>query len=352
MKYTYSSLFQLPALSHQQDEDIVIFKDSHEGIEVYFTKNVDEYCHAIDTGLACGNLMLNGVFGGNRIDSFPRELKEEINRIRESRASRLSSGALLAVSITGDEDLTFNERLHRELENIRICWDAVDIDEIKERHQSFIDTIVASVSAASKPEYGAKRISSGVYFRDENGKPLYSFTAKVGSVTIIASTPITSEIVKLSHRHSQMAQNPGELKRVFQLYVQSLDLSHDKFRSYLFSWAALEIFINKIFNKYYEDEILSGISNGSSARGINSFVSRIRTVMKGKFNLQDKFILISSFLGKNQEEEIALFKRCKDLRDDISHGTEIEDTSLPVEKLRILLAGYVFSHLQREQNPQ
>lgn len=349
MQYTFTSLFQLPGISHQQDEDIVIFSDSHEGIDVRFTKNVDKYCLAIDTGLACASLMLGGAFGSKRIDDFSRELEEKINRIRESRADRISIGALLVVSITGEEALTVNEQLHRELENLHVCWDAADKDAIKERHQSFINGIVASISAASDPEYGFKRISNGVYFRDENGKPFYSYTGKVGAATVVLSKAITSEFVELSKHYSQIAKNAGQLKRVFQLYVQSLDSSQDKFRSYLFAWAALEIFVNKVF-RIYEDQFIANILNEHDSTGVNHFLSRIRTVMNGKYNPLDKFTLISSFLGNNKEEEIELFKQCKNLRNKISHGTDIEETSLPVEKLRNLVAGYLFSHLQKVQN--
>ncbi len=350
MKYTYSSLFQFPGISHQQDEDIVIVRNSHEDIEVYFTKNVDEYCHAIDTGLACSNLMLNGVFGGITIDNFPHELQEEINRIKESRSNRLSSGALLAVSITGDEELNVNERLQREVEGFIVYFDAANKDAIKKRHQSFIYRTIASIAAASDHEYGFRRISDGVYFRDENRKLVYSFTSKV-TATLTISRDITSDFVELSKQYLRLAKNTEELKSVFRLYVQSLDTNQENFRSYLLSWTAIEILVNKIF-KSYRDEFMAKVLSDHDSPGMKQFLEQLGTVMNDKYSLLDKFALISSFLGKNQEEEISLFKRCKKLRDDISHGTAIEETSLPVEKLRILLAGYLFSHLQREQNPQ
>jgi len=198
MQYTFTSLFQFPGISHQQDEKIVLFSDLAKGIDICFTKNVDEYCLPIDTGLACGSLMLGGAFGAKRIDNFSHDLNEELNRIRKSRAGKIRAGAILAISITGEEALTINEKLHKELENLHVCWDAADKDAIKERHQSFLNEIVTSISAASDHEYGVRRISDGVYFRDENGKPFYSFTGKVGAITVILSKAITSEFVELS----------------------------------------------------------------------------------------------------------------------------------------------------------
>ena len=58
---------------------------------------------------------------------------------------------------------------------------------------------------------------------------------------------------------------------------------------------------------------------------------RIKDVMKDKYRLTDKFVLIASFLSNEIEEDIESFKSMKKLRDDIFHGKEFNEETLPVE---------------------
>ena len=61
--------------------------------------------------------------------------------------------------------------------------------------------------------------------------------------------------------------------------------------------------------------------------------------------LTDKFALIASFLSNEIVEDIELFKSMKKLRDDISHGKEFNDETLPVEDARKLTAKYLRSYM-------
>ena len=72
---------------------------------------------------------------------------------------------------------------------------------------------------------------------------------------------------------------------------------------------------------------------------------RIKDVMKDKYRLTDKFVLIASFLSNEIEEDIESFKSMKKLRDDIFHGKEFNEETLPVEDARKLAAKYLKSHM-------
>ena len=79
--------------------------------------------------------------------------------------------------------------------------------------------------------------------------------------------------------------------------------------------------------------------------GVNNFLERIKDVMKDKYRLTDKFSLVASFLSNEITDDINLFKRLKNIRDNISHGKEFDEETLPVEDARKLVSKYLRNHM-------
>jgi hypothetical protein len=56
----------------------------------------------------------------------------------------------------------------------------------------------------------------------------------------------------------------------------------------------------------------------AAASAATPFIKRLREVMKGKYNVRDKFIVIASVLDAHDADtEIELFKKLKDTRDRV-----------------------------------
>ena len=125
----------------------------------------------------------------------------EVAKIQEERASKKKTGAYAVIIVKGNAELNINEKLHRETDQFRICFDAIDKESLQNLHKENIHSIVSSLSMSTSPEYHAERESTRIYFIDENGKPLYSFTMRAGRAKAIVSEPINekneNEITKL-----------------------------------------------------------------------------------------------------------------------------------------------------------
>lgn len=121
------------------------------------------------------------------------------------------------------------------------------------------------------------------------------------------------------------------LKTPFRLLTQSLETTDDNLRAFVASWSAIEILINKAF-PYYEGKFIAGIVSDNNSQCVNDFLGRIKDVMKDKYKLTDKFLLIASFLSDETEEDVALFWKVKKTRDRILHGEQFDEESLPVEE--------------------
>ena len=345
MKYIYTVIYRFEGITDNDlSEDKTVYEDETLGIIVLLTNEINRHCLNLDTGLACASLMLRGIFGSEKVQEFPAAIKSEIKKIQDERGAKKISGIYSVIIISGNTELDINDKTLKETDHFSICFDAIDKGFLQKQHKEKIHSIVSSLSMSTSPEYHAEKISSGTYFIDDKNKPLYSFTMKAGCARMILSKPIDSEKENEITKTIGLSISNQQLKTPFRLFTQSLETTHDKLRSFISAWTALEIFTNKVFPTY-ENIFITNVANDHDSHGVNQFLTRIKEVMKDKYRLTDKFSLIVSFLSNEIEGDIALFKSMKKLRDDISHGKEFNEEALPVEDARKLVAKCLKSHM-------
>lgn len=345
MDYIYTIIYQFEGISDNNFVgDRIVYQDAELGITVLLTNDINRHCLNIDKGLACASLLLRGMFGDEKLQELPIAIDAEVKKIQEERGAKKKSGAYAVIIIKGNAELNINEKFHRETDQFRICFDAIDKDSLREQHKEKIHSIVSSLSMCTSPEYHAERTSSGIYFIDDSNKPLYSFTMQAGRARTTLARPVDVEKQDEITKFIGLSNSNQQLKTPFRLFTQSLATTQDNLRSFISAWSALEIFTNKVFS-IYEEQFIANIADDHNSLGVNQFLTRIKSVMKDKYRLTDKFTLIASFLSNEIEEDIELFKCMKKLRDDISHGKEFNEETLPVEDARKLTAKYLRSHM-------
>lgn len=350
MDYNYTIIYRFEGVSENNlDKDKTVYQDDSLGITVVLTKDINRHCLTLDTGVAIAGLLLRGMFGNEKIQELPIAIDAEVARIQEERVSKKKTGAYAVINIKGQADLNIKENHHKETDQFRICFDAIDKEYLKKQHKEQVHSIISSLSISTAPEYHAEKISAGICFIDSNEKPLYSFTFQGGHARLIHAKPIDiekekeiSEIIGLSIENQQF-------KTPFRLLTQSLETTEDKLRAFISAWTALEILTNKIFS-IYEEKFVANIADGHNSHGVNEFLKRIKEVMKDKYRITDKFALIASFLSNEVTEDIELFKSMKKIRNDISHGNEFNEETLPVEDARKLAAKYLMGHMLSTKN--
>jgi hypothetical protein len=137
-----------------------------------------------------------------------------------------------------------------------------------------------------------------------------------------------------------------ELNRITNLLARSLNTAaEDKFRSFVFGWTALEIFINKVFRQY-EKAFVDAVISEADVDGASRYFERVTQVMEDKYRLVDKFSVIAAVLcGESSDADIDQLKRIKKARDNLVHGQDILETSLPNTELRELMSKYLREHI-------
>ncbi len=349
MDYTYTVIYRLEAISATNlEKDVVVYENGSLGVKVLLTSDVNRHCLTLDRGLACASLLLRGMFGGDKSQELSLAVSTEVTKIQEERVSKKSSASYAVITIQGEAELNVDDKLHRETDQFRICFDAIDKESLQKKHEATIHSIISSLSISTSPEYHAEKVTSGIHFTDCNDKPLYSFTMKGGRARIILAKPIDNTKEKDISKVIGLSLENALFKTPFRLLTQSLETTQDELRAFIAAWTALEIFTNKVFSTY-EEKFISGIEDDHNSHGVSQFLVRIKDVMKDKYRLTDKFSLIASFLSDDISEDIELFKSMKKERDNISHGKEFDEESLPVENARKMVAKYLKSHMYSEE---
>lgn len=350
MDYTYTVIYRFEGIAATNlEEDMIVYEDDSLGVTVILTNDVNRHCLILDRGLACASLLLRGMFGDEKAQELPIAVETEVTKIQEERVSKISSAAYTVITIKGQAELEIKDNLHRETEQFRICFDAIDRDLLRKTHEETIHSIISSLSISTSPEYHAEKITSGIHFIDSSNKLLYSFTMQGGRARMILAKPIGPEKGKEISKIIGLSCGNALFKTPFRLLTQSLENTQDELRAFIAAWTALEILTNKIFSTY-EEKFISGITHEHNSHGVNQFLIRIKNVMKDKYRLADKFSLIASFLSDDISGDIELFKSMKIIRDNISHGKEFNEETLPVENARKMVAKYLKSHMLSEEN--
>jgi hypothetical protein len=112
------------------------------------------------------------------------------------------------------------------------------------------------------------------------------------------------------------------------------------------AWNAMEIFVNATFKSTYEVQWSQIIEKGASVSA-KPVVERIAEVMKDKYRLADKFLIIASILdpvrAATDEKE---FRRLKKVRDGLLHVLDMPTEPLPTEAAQSLLLKFMGLHLR------
>lgn len=306
-----------------------------------FTSDVDNHCYLLDRGLALAVTML---MGGLNDENFDAVLSDRIEEIRRERRRKLGANGALVIESWGDVEAKIEEPM-RDFGEFLICFDPINKDAIKERHRQIVTTLIASLSLASSESHTVDTVAEGLYLIDEAGKIIHPRFPRAGGGTLIVSTPIEQQTVEAMRAYSTLLTDMPGLERVSSLYVQTINSEHDDFRRFVFGWTALEIFVGKVFKNHgiaFVDELVSGARTSEDAE----YFERFMRETKRQYSLVDKFSVIATVLNDEYSDaDIQVFQFIKGRRDNLFHGQEVPETSLPNTELQSLLSKYLRTYL-------
>lgn len=143
---------------------------------------------------------------------------------------------------------------------------------------------------------------------------------------------------------TQSLCNNSDLQTVVHLLARSLQTTDD-LQAFLTAWAGLEILLDKIFETHKVSIYIQ--MKASIPASAVAFVDRLKCVIEkeARYNVRDKFIIVSSFLNKAEAgEDIKSFGTIKKIRDSI-HVMKVQPHGYPTSETQNLLRKYVRLHI-------
>lgn len=345
----YIAIYRLLGLNKLPDDsetmDFVEFDG--DDVVVKLTTNPEPFFFHIDRASALSTLLLQGMLGPSREDTPEQRIAKQIESIRDKRRRQNIGGVFLIFE--GELKISSpNFSYRRDMEEFSICFDAFEKGIAREK---FLPVIQATLTAMaiSFPENADTRIQKvrdiSFLIEDKTKKPLYCFTAELGTPTVRVSIPLTDDIVKKARAHARAFPTDRKLARVADLLIESKEIGTNDLRAFISAWSALEMFVNSTFKTTYLDLWLHVISSNTPLSA-KTYFDRLKDVMSGKHGLRVKFVVIASILNPNSaiSDEIN-FTQVKSVRDDLFHGKEVVGSRYPVEDTLKLLQKYLDLHL-------
>ena len=249
--------------------------------------------------------------------------------------------------VTGEGEAPFNVTQERDAEDFIVGWDGADKIAIRAGFHDNVTAVLSPPVLAAESVIGIKKVGYAVVFFREDGKPVYSYTFQGGRAKAYVSTRLTDgQALTIEELYRRLSADTT-LQRVPRLLRSSFETDDDPLRSFLTAWSALEVFVDKAFGTYealFFESMLEEQHSGAHQR----YLARIRQVMKGKYQLVDKFAAISVQLSPTMaDEDLKTVERIKQIRDNLSHGGTVDEANLPVTPIRDLTSRYLRLHLER-----
>lgn len=348
MRYTFLSAHCVQGIAHPVGEpDVVLFDDRAKGIRVLLTSDAVPHLHLLNRHLALLSMMLRAMIGTPLAGDFPDLLTGEIAKVEHQRREATANDPVVVVEITGQVEAKVPANA-RDVQDFVLCFDAFDKKALKTRLQSEISAVLTALRLGTGEPLEFRLLADGSYLVADDGRVVHSASAEAGGVGMYVSRRLSEGQRAHIATDMALALKAGAIERVMRLHAQSLNKATDNYRAFVAAWSALEILIGKLFPVYHR-LLAEELRAVNQSPGLHAYLDRVASVMGDKYNLADKFAVLTVYLDDARgEDEVRIFRELKRVRDALSHGEDVEEAALPTKDVQRLFDKYLRNHLRRD----
>lgn len=300
---------------------------------------------------ACGVMMASSLMGGGSPGQTARDRFDIAFAGRGAQLAPVGDGTLLVIDC--EKEVPDFELQHVvDLGDFAISLDSqaggLLSDTVRSVRNSALTALV--LSAAEGVAHDGKSLGTADIVYDVSGhQPVYIVVPQA-SLTITSKSPLLADQATEAAKLARALDNaPKNLRHVPRLLAQSHEARLQPLSAFISAWAGLEILIVATFDQY--EASLAEALNGALPASAVGIADRMRSVMKDKYRLADKFSIMASELDPaNADQDLVSFMNLKKVRDAFFHTLSTSPDELPGEATRRLLRKYLTLHLDRSGN--
>jgi len=306
----------------------------------------EHFFEHFDRSRAALSLLMQGLFRGGREGAFQDRFEHEVGEVRRRRLKETKRGAYLVVE--GEIAVEpVGPKMRTEVGGFALALDEVDNDAVRAAFRPFASALLTATAICLNTNADRQHALVGeiIYLiEDDVPKPIYSFRITGNPVRISISHPLDAAIMTSIARVGAKLISDTQLERSSRLLTLSHDRKTDPLQAFLAAWSALEIFVNKGFSSYYEKQWFELLESAAPS-AVAPVFERLRVVMRDKYRLADKFLVIAATLSpESVAADASEFASIKKVRDMLLHGEQVEPP-FPTEAIQRLLHSYMGLHL-------
>jgi hypothetical protein len=349
MKARYAALYRPIGVNGLPDGlDVDLIRDDRAGIHAYLTMKTQPWIALLDIHAAVGISVLSALTGSLPGDTPQARDQSAVALVAQRKSGADPSGALMVVEVDGDVAHQGLEKLV-DLPDYSFGLNIFDDHELVTKGNSAFDRAMAGLALALDEHLttSSQKMGAVSYLIEEKtGRRIFTRSLSA-SGTLSAMSDLSQKAASAATRYvSALNSADKSLESVIHLLSLSLDDKADTLRSFLATWAALEILVNKGFQTYERGFFVTLKANAQDAA--TPLIEQFQSVMKSKYRLMDKFTMMATALDPTAAKDDAeTFKGIKDNRDRFFHAMKTDPNSLPVDSARRLLRKYLRLHLNR-----
>lgn len=324
-----------------------LFHDPARGIRVFLTSDGVENLHLLNRHLALMSMMLRALVGNSLAADFPERLAAETAKVARQRSDSIGTDPVVIIEVTGEVEAAIPANA-REIQDFIVCFDAYDKKAVRARVAPQVSAVLTALRIGTGNPLEFRQVSDGSYLTTADGRVVHSASAEVGGLGMYVSRRLSEEQRQRIQADIALTLRTGSLERVLRLYAQSLSKATDNYRGFIAAWSALEILVAKLFPTCHQ-LLATDLRTLRPSPGLYAYLDRIAAVMADKYNLADKFAVLSVYLDDTAaEDEVRTFRELKGVRDRLSHGEEVDEATLPTRDVQRLFDKYLRNHLRRD----
>jgi hypothetical protein len=323
---------------------------SGQGWAYSLISDIDTACAVTDRGAALGFLKWQGLFAPAKVGSLEECLAASIQDIQQNRQKITGSYPILLFSATGPVDVALNQPAQQR-DDYMVTFDAFDKAAIRQKFVQRHRAMQLALALASKTRVRFDEATAGTYCTNADGNTVYSLSFSGGRAELIVASPLDPGAAKTVAQRFDFLSTGAELDSAVRLYADMAIYGREPFRAFLSGWTALEILINKTFKEINCDAVINLLMPRHPGM-LMKYLASIQVKEAGQTSLLDRFTLVSSVLLPTQaaeaaEADLSAFKRIQKLRNEIAHGSTVDEDGLPIDELSQLLLKYLAARTEQ-----
>jgi len=299
MRYKFIAVYQLIGVSRPVEaKEEVLVKYPSIKAKAFLAYDIDSHIFEFERECAFRTVSLNWQLNKIGKDSIEEDTADEMEKLRPKRKESTKDGVFVIFEAKGEVE-SFNRRNYVELSEFDVAISGAYKRPIREKYQTTINGLLASLTLDLEQMSGIKLEMDGVVFFNDKNKPVYSLNMELsGKLTV--STPLAVDKLDFARKNARALGEQQNLVDIAHLLTKSMDDKSDELLSFLSVWTGLEMFLERNFKTC-----------------------------------------------ETSNEDMKNFKDIKRKRNDLIHKGKGEISSLPIKDTQKLLRKYLKLHMTR-----